>query len=134
MSHPNGTGTDWTWTGSDGSQYFLNVCNNLVSTNPCGNDCPGYMYTPSSGECFRLGLLEAEWWGNSYFDTMGEGDGVAVMYNEGDDCTDQSRAKVSLLFHCNTTAPEPGILTSVVAIGEYCHWVAHFNTKYGCML
>lgn len=46
-------------------KYYINVCNNLVSTNPCGNDAPAYEFDPSTGDCTRLGLLEAEWWGNS---------------------------------------------------------------------
>jgi hypothetical protein len=55
------------------------------------------------------------------------------MYDEGDTCQDGfSRAKISLLFNCNPNVSVQ--LTSVVGIGQYCHWVAHFDTKYGCPL
>lgn len=67
------------------------------------------------------------------FDTQGAGDGVVVMYNEGDSCTGTSRAKISMLFHCNNTVATTQ-LTSVVAIGMYCHWVAHFESPLGCQI
>ena len=67
------------------------------------------------------------------FDTQGQGDGVVVMYNEGDACTGTARAKVSMLFHCNHTIASTQ-LSSVVAIGQYCHWVAHFESPLGCQL
>jgi hypothetical protein len=58
--------TDWTYTSnSDNVTYYINVCNNLVSSNPCGNDVPAYMYDAATGDCMRLGLLSAEWWGDS---------------------------------------------------------------------
>jgi len=53
------------------------------------------------------------------------------MYDEGDTCQDGfSRAKISLVFNCNPNVSVQ--LTNVVAIGQYCHWVAHFDSKYGC--
>lgn len=64
------------------------------------------------------------------FDTLGQ-QGIVVMYDEGDTCADGfSRAKISLVFHCNPNVSVQ--LTSVVGIGQYCHWVAHFESKYGC--
>lgn len=61
---------------------------------------------------------------------MGQ-NGIVVMYNEGDTCQDGfSRAKISLVFNCNPNVSVQ--LTNVVGIGQYCHWVAHFDSKYGC--
>lgn len=59
------TGVDWVYKTNYNTTYYINVCNNLVSSNPCGNDAPAYAYDTTTGTCFRLGLLEAEWWGNS---------------------------------------------------------------------
>ncbi len=63
------------------------------------------------------------------FDTMGQ-DGIVVMYTEGDTCQLGQRSKISMVFHCDETTN--GSLQNVVEIGMYCHWVVHFNTKYGC--
>jgi hypothetical protein len=57
--------TDWTFKSSDNYTYYINVCNNLVSNNPCGNDGPAYQFNPATGECFRLGLTSSEWFGDS---------------------------------------------------------------------
>jgi len=124
----NGT-TDWTFKSSDNFTYYINVCNNLVSNNPCGNDGPAYQFNPATGECFRLGLTSSEWFGDSYFDTQGT-QGVVVMYTEGDSCTSGSRAKISNIFHCDPT--QTGVIQGVVSIGQYCHWVVHWASKYGC--